>query len=91
MDPGNIGPGDSCNIPHIVFAALHDHDKTIAESDIDTCTIESVIKLLQLFVETMMTIYIYMGGIEYHITTNLAIVIVSLMLLYVWYTKEDAL
>ena len=30
-----------------------------------------------------------MGGIEYHITTNLAIVIVSLMSLYMWYTKED--
>ena len=36
-------------------------------------------------------IYIYMGGIEYHITTNLAIVIVSLMSLYMWYTKEDSL
>ena len=32
-----------------------------------------------------------MGGIEYHITTNLAIVIVSLMSLYMWYTKEDSL
>ena len=43
-----------------------------------------VLKLPQLFVKTIMTIYIYiyiyiyMGGIEYHITTNLAIVIVSL-------------
>ena len=26
---------------YIVFAALHDLDKTIAESGIDTCTIES--------------------------------------------------
>ena len=50
-----------------------------------------VLKLLQLFVETMMTIYTYMGDIEYHITTNLAIVIVSLMSLYMWYTKEDSL
>ena len=38
--------------------------------------------LLQLFVETMMTIYIYLGGIEYHLTTDLAIMIVSLMSLY---------
>ena len=37
------------------------------------------------------SIYIYMGGIEYHITTNLAIVIVSLMSLYMWYTKEYSL
>ena len=35
--------------------------------------------------------YIYMGGIEYHITTNLAIMIVSLMSLYMWYTKEHSL
>ena len=35
--------------------------------------------------------YKYMGGIEYHITTNLAIVIVSLMSLYMWYTKEDSM
>ena len=49
------------------------------------------LKPLQLFVETMMTIYIYMGGIEYHITTNIAIVIVSLMSLCMWYTKEDSL
>ena len=35
--------------------------------------------------------YIYMGGIDYHITTNLAIMIVSLMSLYMWYTKEDTL
>ena len=33
--------------------------------------------------------YIYMGGTEYHITTNLAIMIVSFMSLYMWYTKED--
>ena len=50
-----------------------------------------VLKLLQLFVETMMTIYINMGGIEYLITTNLAIMIVSLMSLYMWYTREDSL
>ena len=54
-----------------------------------------VLKLLQLFVETMVTIYIYiyiyMGGIEYHITTILAIMIVSLMSLYMWYTKEHSL
>ena len=50
-----------------------------------------VLKLLQLFVETMVTVYIYMGGIEYHITTNLAIMIVSLMSLYMWYTKEHSL
>ena len=35
--------------------------------------------------------YIYMRGIEYIITTNLAIMIVSLMSLYMWYTKEDSL
>ena len=35
--------------------------------------------------------YIYMGGIEYYITTNLAIMIVSLTSLYMWYTKEDSL
>ena len=32
-----------------------------------------------------------MGGIEYHITTDLAIMIVSLMSLYMWYTKEHSL
>ena len=35
-----------------------------------TVPLEVVLKFLQLFVETMMTIYIYMGGIEYHITTH---------------------
>ena len=33
----------------------------------------------------------YMGGIEYHIKTHLAIMIVSLMSLYMWYTKEDSM
>ena len=52
-----------------------------------------LIVVVVLFMETMMTIYIYiyMGGIEYHITTNLAIMIVSLMSLYMWYTKEHSL
>ena len=50
-----------------------------------------VLKLLQLFVETMMTIYIYMGGIEYHITTNLAINDCELDVIIHVVTKEDSL
>ena len=43
---------------YIVFAALHGLYKTIAESGIDTYVpLKVVLKLLQLFVESMVTIY----------------------------------
>ena len=79
----------------IVFAALHDLDKTIAESDIDTCAIESgtqnsaALRARGNYDDNLYKC-IQMGGIAYHITTNLAIMIVSLMALYMWYTKEDS-
>ena len=77
---------------YIVFAAIHDLDKTIAESGIDTCAIEGGAYTSAARRRNYGdNIYMYMGGIEYHIATNLAITIVSLMSLYMWYTKEDSL
>ena len=59
-----------------VFASQHDLGKTIAESGFETCAIESVISAA-LRGNHGDNIDMYRGGIEYHITTNLAITIVS--------------
>ena len=56
---------------HIVFAALHSLGKTVNGSGIDTCTIESSIYICL----ALWGIYngkAYKRGIEYHITTSLA-------------------
>ena len=59
---------------HIVFAALHALVKTIDDSGFDTCAIKKGINTLA----ALCGIYgfkEYKRGIEYHITTSLAIII----------------